>query len=120
MTVTEQRNKHYWAIQRLFDLPTMSISVMHRRLRRIESQLNLAAIQWNNGEITEKRYDDQTKLVAAQLQRFFKKKTLPLIFDGDGRGYAIKLDHDWMKQNDTTGIYTDMNGYGILAPDFSE
>ena len=41
-----------------------------------------------------------------------------IIFNGDARGYTLKLHDKFIKHNEIE-IYKDWGGYGILAPDFN-
>jgi len=37
----------------------------------------------------------------------------------DPRGYALKIDDEYMRKHNVK-LYTDMGGYGILAPEFDK
>ena len=42
-----------------------------------------------------------------------------LFLNGDARGYALKIDDEYLKNNNFN-IHRDWGGYGIIAPDFRE
>ena len=42
-----------------------------------------------------------------------------LFCNGDARGYALKIDDEYIRNNNFN-IHRDWGGYGIIAPDFRE
>lgn len=65
--------------------------------------------------------DDEDKsrkfreFIEMQVKNLFNKPLRDFYFNGDPRGYALKIDD---MNDDTTPLYRDMGGYGILSPDF--
>ena len=55
-----------------------------------------------------------TEFVQAILK--YKKN---IFVNGDARGYALKIDDNYIRSNNFN-IYRDFGGYGIIAPDFKE
>jgi hypothetical protein len=41
----------------------------------------------------------------------------PIFLNGDARGYALKIQDDYVRDNNLD-IHKDWGGYGILAPEF--
>ena len=38
----------------------------------------------------------------------------------DARGYTLKIDSDYMRENKIYPFYSDWGNYGIIAPSFRE
>lgn len=49
-----------------------------------------------------------------------RKPLVPVFLNGDPRGYALKIESDWMRERLKLRLHTDWGGYGILAPDLRE
>lgn len=47
----------------------------------------------------------------------FKRAGIPVFLNGDARGYALKIDDEYVQKNGLD-IHRDWGGYGILAPEF--
>lgn len=43
---------------------------------------------------------------------------VPVFVNGDARGYALKIQDEWVRANGVR-LHTDWGGYGIIAPDLS-
>jgi len=46
------------------------------------------------------------------------EEKIPIEINFDPRGYALKIDNEWMKANQNIDFFRDWGGYGIIAPDF--
>lgn len=92
-----------------------------KKLFSLEKKMRKAAVDDNNGDIERSEYDKIEKQILASVDKLlgYKAKKIPVIVNDDSRGYALKIDDDWVHKNNVT-IYTDMGGYGILAPNYSE
>lgn len=85
------------------------------KLRTIEVIASMNATKYCNGDIESDEYEkcvlnatkDVDKALGCQIKGF--------IVNGDPRGYALKINDNQAKK---LGIYRDMGGYGILAPEF--
>ena len=111
-----------------------------KKLRRIETSLKKPLCDYCNGDFKDD--DEGTGMdavcdkararVVALLFRFdITKNPHPncacgLFVNRDPRGYALKFSEEWTaKFNDSRraaglpGIYRDMGGYGIVAPDLT-
>lgn len=44
---------------------------------------------------------------------------VPVFLNRDPRGYALKIDDEWMRKHDAK-LYRDWGGYGIIAPDIDK
>ncbi len=116
-----------------------------KKLRRIETAISKPLVDYCNGEFDAG--EDGEKLDALTDKAMAKLKTLlglsgkpgepGLLINRDPRGYALKIDDAWMRDNGwklnrsnrhTNGsgsiavarLHRDMGGYGIIAPDLTE
>lgn len=48
-----------------------------------------------------------------------RKPLVPVFVNLDPRGYALKINDEWMRANNVR-LHSDFGGYGILAPDLTE
>jgi hypothetical protein len=88
-----------------------------KRLLRIENKGHRAAVDWCNGDITEEQFETlkyQT-LRQADLVLNYTKQKIPVFFNSDARGYALKIQDSFAKD---VKIYRDFGGYGIISPTF--
>jgi hypothetical protein len=92
-----------------------------KKLFSLETKMRRATVADNNGDIEWSEYDKIEKEILAKVDKIlgYKVKKIPVFVNSDARGYALKIKDDWLRKNDIT-LYTDMGGYGILAPDFRE
>lgn len=49
-----------------------------------------------------------------------RKPLVPVFLNGDPRGYALKIEDEWLRDRPEVRIHKDWGGYGIIAPDLSE
>lgn len=104
-----------------------------KKLRRIENSLTRPLTDYCNGTFQDD--DEGTKIDAvcdkakAKVQSLLygpnDKSENRLLINLDPRGYALKLDDAWtreynFKPETRARIYTDIGGYGILAPDLNQ
>ena len=86
------------------------------KLRSLEVSANCIAIDYSNGNITEKEYDFKKVLIEVGISELLGFQALDMIFvDSEPRGYSLKIESELAKD---MKIYRDMGGYGILAPFF--
>lgn len=107
-----------------------------KKLRRIETSLTKPLTDYCNGDLTDDVQLDQTCNTAIDRVRNLLGMsngcghTVGLFVNRDPRGYALKLSDEWtrnynrkMYRDNGNGclqpIYTDMGGYGIIAPDLT-
>jgi len=90
-----------------------------RKLHRLETQGQRLAEQWCNGEIDETLFDDGVSAVIIEVDKILRFSTVgvPVFFNSDPRGYALKIDDRYVSGNDLL-ITTDWGGYGIICPEF--
>lgn len=115
-------HSHGLDLIRLFDLPSDTDPIsLCKKLKRIETKLHrlnegycngdVDTIEWEN--VKDRQLDNIDKVLG------FRASNIPVFINGDPRGYAIKIDDEYMRSRDIS-FYRDMGGYGIIAPDFTE
>jgi len=88
-----------------------------KKLHRLEIKANRIATDWCNGVIDSENIETHTKPILKAVEKILNSKYI-ILFNGDARGYALKIDSKIVKENNLK-IYTDWGGNGILAPDFT-
>jgi len=114
--------KHGSDLNKLFKTKLDNVT-LSKRLFSLENKLHGLAERYCNGEIGFDDYDIAEADIAKRVGKLLGVCTAdgvaiyPLVFNRDPRGYSLKLDSDWVRDNNVK-IHRDMGGYGILAPDF--
>ncbi len=130
-TTTEKRKPMYKNIvehgkdlKRVFNLHSSIDEIkLCKALFRIENKAHSIATDFCNGiKFTEK---EQEKIIDDILNKVdkllnFKNQNIPVFFNGDCRGFTLKIDDDYMKKNKIYPFYSDWGGFGIIAPSFRE
>ena len=131
MTKTERMyqriTEHGENLKRLFPKCNQRDGVkLCKALRRLEVKAHQAAADWCNGTtrpdgMEPEEMGEAYARKAAALLGPCAIEGVRVVFNGDARGYALKLE----KKGDDAlppevRIYKDWGGYGILAPDFRE
>lgn len=116
----EQILRHGLRLQRIFKTgDRIGPDALARRLHRIEAEAHRLAERECNEQLPE-GYSE--KVEASILRRLdvllgFKALGIPVIVNGDPRGYALKIDDAWMREHCDIELHRDMGGYGIIAPE---
>lgn len=115
----EQILLHGLKLNRVFNLDRIDPMTLCKQVHRLEAKAHRMAEDYCNGIIAEEFVDRQEGRIMKALDKLlnYKAQGIPVIFNGDPRGYALKIDDAWMKANDCD-IHRDWGGYGILAPEF--
>lgn len=110
--------KHGENLNRIFKTDFDNITLC-KKLFRIENRLHYLAEQYCNGKIEETKIDKESEKLLDQANKIlqFRFKEIPVFFNQDPRGYALKIKDDYIRDNHIE-IERDLGGYGILAPDF--
>ena len=130
-TTTEKREtmnknivEHGKDLKRVFNLDSSIDEVkLCKALFRIENKAHSIAEDFCNGiGCTE---EEQEKIIIEILNKVdkllnFKNQNIPVFFNGDCRGYALKIDDDYMRKNKIYPFHSDWGGFGIIAPSFRE
>ena len=124
-------NKHdrmYIAIMRngnalieFFNLSVQDPITLSKRLFRLEYKAHRLAEDYCNGKIEIDEWEGISDKILASLEKIIGKKNMnKVFFNGDPRGYALKIDDKYRDKMHKAGITRDFGGYGIIAPDFRE
>ena len=89
-----------------------------KRLLRLETKAHRLAVDFCNGDIDQLEWDKKADQILTKVETILKNKKV-LFLNGDARGYALKIDDEYLKNNNFN-IHRDWGGYGIIAPDFRE
>ena len=85
-------------------------------LKTIEKQAHqIAEDECNFGETQEN--NELKNDLKIMLSALLGEHNVPVFFNGDPRGYSLKIDCEWVQKNKAK-IETDWGGYGLLAPEF--
>lgn len=102
-------------------------------LRRVENRITPTLVRNCNEGVPEEELDKATNRTVVYVMGILgiskrRAKEIGLFVNRDPRGYALKLDSEWTRDHNNSlyprklgqyAIHTDMGGYGILAPDYS-
>ena len=114
----EQILNHGLKLKRIFNLDSIGPVTLCKALHRIETRAHrLAEMDCNEGpgDILEKAEPGILKALDRILN--FKAQNLPVFINSDPRGYALKIDDEYVREHNLD-IYRDWGGYGIIAPEF--
>lgn len=91
-----------------------------KKLRRIENKAANIALDYCNGYIDMEKRDHADKLIVKRLEKVlnFTAQGIPVFINGDPRGYSLKIDDQYVRDNDVE-IMTDWGGFGLIAPNFT-
>ena len=130
-TTTEKRETMYKNIvehgkdlKRVFNLDDSIDEVkLCKALFRIENKAHRIAegfcnYGYESEEETEAIIDNILNKVDKLLN--FKSQNIPVFFNGDCRGFTLKIDSDYMRDNKIYPFYSDWGNFGIIAPSFRE
>jgi hypothetical protein len=121
----EQILNHGFALKRIFfgDARYEGIGPVElcKKVHRLEGKAHRLAEDYCNGiiDIDLEFEDRQESKIMKSLDKIlnYKAQGIPVIFNGDPRGYALKIDDEYVKDHNLD-IHRDWGGYGIIAPEF--
>ena len=114
--------KHGANLIKIFKLPASTDPIaLSKKLRRLEVQGNYLAERYANGAINETEFDIESALILKKADAIlgFRKKGIPVYFNGDPRGHALKIDDSYVRAKDLQ-IERDWGGCGLISPDYSQ
>ena len=130
-TTTEKRETMYKNIvehgkdlKRVFNLDSSIDEIkLCKALFKIENLAHRLATDFCNGSLLSE--EEETKVIDEILNKVdkllnFKSQNIPVFFNGDARGFTLKIDSDYMRKNNIYPFYSDWGNYGIIAPSFRE
>lgn len=96
---------------------------VYKKLIRIENKMHRLAERECNGDVPEQQSERETLAAEKQVNELLPrlKNFGGFFFNGDPRGYAIKIKEDVKEKifaETGFNMHCDFGGYGILAPDF--
>lgn len=112
-------NEHGRRLIALFGLPAdTDPHALYYALHRIEARAHTYAARLCNGDIspTDEQDDAHDASILRSVRKLLGDK-VPIVINGDPRGYALKIPDDWVRDHNAE-IHRDMGGYGIICPDF--
>jgi hypothetical protein len=125
MTKKEQQREailqHGFNLIRVFKLPEgTGPTSLCKAVHRLEGEAHRLAENHCNGLIDQAGYEEKKE--ASILRRLdailnFSAQNIPVFINGDPRGYALKIDNEYVKEHNLD-IHRDWGGYGIIAPEF--
>ena len=111
--------KHGQDLKRVFNLdPTTDPVKLCKKLLRLETKAHKLATDFCNGEVDQIEFDTKGDKILKKVETILKDKK-HLLLNGDARGYALKIDDNFLRINNLS-IFRDWGGFGIVAPDFRE
>lgn len=122
-----QIEKHGENLNKIFNtgLPPVELC---KKLRRLEKKAAQLATDYCNGDngVTTDNFELKTAPILAAVRKILYpngmtgdgKKDWCVFVNSDCRGYALKINASFVKDNNID-IYRDWGGYGIIAPDFT-
>lgn len=109
------------ALIQFFNLSGQDPIALSKKLFRLEFKAHRLAEDYCNGKIETDEWENVSDKILASLEKIIGKKNMnKVFFNGDPRGYALKIDDKYRDKMHKAGIYRDFGGYGIIAPDFRE
>ena len=93
-----------------------------KKLFRLENKAHRLATEYCNGDIDIQEWEKACDSIYSSLEKILKQdeKEIDIFINGDCRGYALKINDTWLRDNGFYyEIYQDWGGYGIIAPDFT-
>ncbi len=115
----QEIEKHGENLNRIFKTSKDNIALC-KSLRRLEAKAHKLATDYCNGEngVDSDSWEGLKDKILLKINKLLKNKDIPIFINGDARGYALKIDDGYIRDNNIR-IHRDMGGYGILAPDLS-
>ena len=131
MTTTKEKNEimykniieHGKDLKRVFNLDDSIDEVnLCKALFRIENKAHQLAEHFSNFYEDEEKQEKIINEILNKVDKLlnFKNQNIPVFFNGDPRGFTLKIDSDYMRDNKIYPFYSDWGNYGIIAPSFRE
>ena len=116
--------EHGKDLKRVFNLDSSIDEVkLCKALFRIENKAHSIAEDFcNYGYESEEETEAIIDIILNKVDKLlnFKNQNIPVFFNGDPRGYTLKIDDDYMRKNKIYPFHSDWGGFGIIAPSFRE
>lgn len=122
--MNEQIYQHGLDLARIFFAPELDKHdpvKLAKKIHSLEVKAHRLAEDFCNGAngVDSESWEGLTDNILDRLDKItgFKKLGIPVFVNGDARGYALKIDDEYVREHDLR-IHRDFGGYGILAPEF--
>lgn len=117
----ERLEKHYEILEKLSEFlgKKQDGKKLSLKLWKLEQHAHKAATDGCNGDITGEQWGKVVVETEAAVEKLFDGAVPGLIINGDARGYAIKIDSEYMKQYEQIDLHRDWGGNGILSPEIN-
>lgn len=109
-----RKKQHIELLGKLGGVPMSA--TRYAALKLNEKNLHRLNEKYCNGDLTEEEYDKWRDRIKKSVIKKLPNLEKVLYFNGDPRGYALKIDDEWVRKNNVP-IYRDFGGYGILCPE---
>jgi hypothetical protein len=117
----EDIEKHGANLNALFNTGLDNVKLA-KKVYSLENKLHYIATDYCNGNLSgdDMGWKLESGKILEKLDKIlgFVSKKIPVFANADCRGYSLKINDDYIKENNVT-IYRDFGGYGIIAPDFT-
>ena len=113
--------KHGENLNKIFNTNLEPVTLC-KKLFRLENKAHRLATDYCNGYIDIQDWEKACEHIYSSLEKILKQdeQEIDIFINGDCRGYALKINDTWLRENDMYyKIYQDWGGYGIIAPDFT-
>ena len=92
---------------------------LYKRLHRLEAEAHRLAERECCEQLPDGYSDRKTASILNRLDSIlgFKELGVPVFVNGDPRGYALKIEDQYVRDHEID-IETDWGRYGIICPDF--
>lgn len=129
-TMYQQIEQHGKNLNAIFNTGIDPVKLC-KSLRRLELKSNKIATDWCNGVIDTEDIEPFIENIMKSVYKLLNngiykderphQRKIPIFFNGDARGYSLKINDAYVKSLQTQGknIYTDLGGFGIICPDFT-
>ena len=118
-TIRKRVESHGINLLKLFPNSKISDPVqLCRKLRQLELRASRFTIAICNGTTSQEASDQGLEKIEAEVNALLCNTDVPIFINRDPRGYAIKIDDEWMRTS-ANSIHRDLGGYGIIAPDLT-
>lgn len=131
-TMYAEIEKHGNNLNKIFNTRLDPVKLC-KKLRKLELKAAKLAEDYANGEngVTTDNIREKELPIMKEVYKILNNgiynddrphmKKVPVFFNTDPRGYALKINDAYVKLLEINGksIFKDWGGYGIIAPDFS-
>lgn len=93
--------------------------ILCKKLHRLEKQGEQLALDMCNVGMDENIWENKKEKILNKVDNLlnFSKLGVPVFFNGDPRGYALKIESEYVHEQGLN-IHRDFGGYGILCPEY--